>query len=120
MDGKNLRTLLLAGTLAISGCSGKKLEAKVLREYTGLGGEKITESLFWETGDKHKNRQLDIYYPNGVHVISVDVFDDGKIDSIYVADNPASVQIVKRDSPEKGFMRLPVEQEVKQYFSSSR
>jgi len=120
MKGKTLGTLLIAGTLGLAGCTDSKLEGKVVREFTGSCGEKVTESLFWDNGAKYKNRQLDVIYSNGVQVRVVDVYDDGKIDSIYIADNPKGIHIVKGVSPEEKIMRLPSEEEVKQYMSRSK
>ncbi len=117
MKANTLSALLLASALGLSGCAERKLEARTIREFIGNKGEKITESLFWQTGDKYKNRQVDIVYSNGVHIRAVDVHNDGKIDGIYVSDNPNKIHIVKDAAADQEIMRLPNEAEVQQYLS---
>ena len=115
MKGKPLMTILFAGSLILSGCQEDKLEIKLLNEYTNSKGLKITEALFWIKGDNYKNHQLDILYPNGVHIVAVDVFDDGKIDNIYVRENPNKVYVADANSDQE-IMRLPTPSEIKKLY----
>ena len=125
MNKSLIGTLLLIGTLGLSGCSNTEmLEGKIVRDYIGSQGEKITELVSWTRQNyrglkagKSQNRQLDITYPNGVHVRVVDVYDDGEIDNVYVMENPRNVWIVKYPNPDLEIMRLPPNQEFKKYFS---
>ncbi|MBI2044784.1 hypothetical protein HYT23_01885 [Candidatus Pacearchaeota archaeon] len=94
-----------------------KIESKITNEFTTQNSVKVVESQYWVRGDSDTSRQVDLFYPNMVHVRAVDVGDDGVIDGIYVSENPAYVQIISLN-PGREFMILPDTADIKRYLSN--
>lgn len=114
--------ILAAATISLItliGCQDiEKNQAKLISKYVGAEGENVTEFLFWKDST-YKHRQIDIIYQNGVHVRVIDVGNDGKIDNVYIPENPNNVKIVRDVLPNQEIMVLPNKQYFKKYVSDS-